>query len=117
LGLGVITATWLGISYLTGRYSPENSGEQRSILGSTGKTLLARAGVIAVFIGHSWLYDVTNAQTRFRGFLIPLIGSTFILSTFGHALWTGFLERRVRWVLLGNRLERETIGKELSIET
>ena len=118
LGLVVIAATWLMTSYLIGRYSP-SAGEKNALSKQAGKTLLAGIAVIALFITHSWIYQVVDAQTRFRGFLIPLVVGLCLLSTVGQMLRTGMAERRRRrrrWYLVGSRSEAHTLREELRKE-
>ena len=116
LGLVVIATTWLGVSYLVGRYSPSPNKDDVIHADHIGKTLLAGIAVIGVFIGHSWFYQVTDAETRFRGFLIPLILGTCLLSIAGQAS-NSILSRRPRsWVVLGDTTERKTISTELMSE-
>ena len=117
LGLAVISATWLGSSYVLGRYSPTAKGERESVARHAGKTVLAGCAVIAIFIGHSWVYQVVDAQTRFRGFLIPLVLSVCLLSTVGQAMRAGVGHKSTSWILLGNKEEANTISKELALES
>ncbi len=70
-GLSVMVVVWIGASYLLGRYSARVTTESFS-------TKFLRLGlvmglVLGLFIVHSWLFQVTDAGTRFRGFLIPLL--------------------------------------------
>lgn len=117
LGVIVILATWLSISYLLGRYSPASNGEKESPMGELGKTLAAGCGVIGVFVGHSWFYQVVDAQTRFRGFLIPLVLGACLLSTLGNRLRDSFAVKRQKWILLGNNKEMDAVLRELRQES
>ena len=113
-GIAVITATWLSVSYLAGRYSLKEDGCWVDELKKSIATLTATGAVIAVFIGHSWLYQVVDAQTRYRGFLIPLIIATCFLSTAGQLLISRQKRRRGTWMLIGNEKERKAIVDELA---
>ena len=117
LGLAVVSATWLGSSYVIGRYSPTAEGDRDSRASQAGKTVLAGCAVIAIFIGHSWLYQVVDAQTRFRGFLIPLVVCVCLLSTLGQAMRAGVGHKSTNWILLGSEEEANTISKELALES
>ena len=77
-GLSVMVVVWIGSSYLLGRYSTRSTTELFS-------TKLLRLGlvtglVLGLFVAHSWLFQVTDAGTRFRGFLIPLLSLVTTLS-------------------------------------
>ena len=115
-GLAVISATWLAVSYLVGRYSPPSDINREHIGLQLAKTTVAGVAVVAVFIGHSWIYQVVGAETRFRGFLIPAALGMCILSSLGELLKTGAAKRRRKWWLLGNSAEMMTIIKELKSE-
>ena len=115
-GLTVILTTWLGASYLLGRYSPSKETSGRHRVTQTAKTIVTAIAVIAVFVGHSWAYQVVEAQTRFRGFLIPLLVSTCLMSEVGQTVNAGILNLRRRWLLIGNDLEKLTIHGELKSE-
>ena len=84
-GLLAIVLIWLSISYLIGRYSPAETKRRNYGLIRLVETLLAALVVLVVFIGHSWVYQVVDAQTRFRGFMIPWAGYAIAFSTLGQA--------------------------------
>ena len=116
-GLLVITATWLSISYLTGRYSPaetksNNYGTRRFL-----ETLLAACGVLVVFISHSWIYQIVDAETRFRGFMIPLVGCAIAISTVGQTAALRLSSKKKEWLLVSNESECKVIEQELNNET
>ena len=116
-GLTVMTATWLGVSYLIGRYSPPSSKERIGRTSKLGQTALAACAVIVVFVGHSWLYQVVDAQTRFRGFLVQVVIISSCLSTAGQILRSYLTREGKEWILVGSKTETETITKELRSET
>ena len=70
-GLSVMVLAWIGSSYLLGRYSARVTTE--SISTKLVRLALVMGVVLGIFILHSWLFQVTDAGTRFRGFLIPLL--------------------------------------------
>lgn len=112
-GLIVMTTTWLGSSYLAGRYSPQRSGEAGQHLTRLFPSVVAAAVVTGLFVAHSWIYQVVDAQTRFRGFLIPLVVGASALSTIGQVIFSG-RERKVEdWILVGNKEERDCLKGEL----
>ena len=115
-GLLVIAATWLSISYLTGRYSPAEKKNKNYGLNRVGETLLAACGVLVVFVGHSWIYQVVDAETRFRGFMIPLVGYALALSTLGQTLALRLSSKKRKWLLVSSENECRVIRQELNNE-
>lgn len=117
LGMAVAATTWLSISYLSGRYSPRANRAKQTRYKAIAETILAGIVVIGIFVGHSWVYQVVDAQTRFRGFLIPFVVCTCLLSTLGEVLRRLWTEKRRDWILIGSQEETQTIEKELKSET
>ena len=115
LGLSVALTTWLIVSYLVGQYSPRSgsSGDKVYISG----VFLAASAVVAVFVGHSWIYQVADAQTRFRGFLIPTVFGSCALSTIGQAVKTSIEAKKKTWLILASGREAEAVARELSSES
>lgn len=70
-----------------------------------------------IFVGHSWIYQITDAETRFRGFLIPLMLSACIFSNISQSARDRFGRRRTHWLLLANPKESEIIAAELEYES
>ena len=58
-----------------------------------------------------------GAQTRFRGFLVPLAAVSMILSTLGQSVFIKSRPKKIEWILIGNQMERETISNELMSES
>ena len=115
-GLSAILATWLCVSYLIGRYSPPARIHSYPRLTKALKTAVAASSIIVIFVGHTWLYQIADAQTRFRGFLIPVVLSAFCLSTFGQIVRSALSTGRRSWILLVSESESQTMKKELEIE-
>ena len=116
IGLLVIITAWSGASYLLGRYSPPADRDADNWSTQAGKTLLAGSAVVLIFISHSWLYQIVDAQTRFRGFLIPFVITTCLLSTAGQTLRARLSKQKRQWFLIGNDVEKKTVSKELETE-
>jgi hypothetical protein len=58
--------------------------------------------ILALVLGHSWVFQVANARTRFRMFLVPMLGITALLSGLAQ-LWLSSRHRvRRRWLMLGD---------------
>ena len=113
-GLSAMVVIWIGSSYLLGRYSNRATTELFS-------TKLLRLGlvtglVLGFFIAHSWLFQVTDAGTRFRGFLIPLMT---LVPTFSFALQLavrGGQRQSVDWLLVLSDGERYWFEREFAKE-
>ena len=115
-GLLAITLIWLCISYLTGRYSPAEATRRDYGLIRFVETLLAALGVLVVFIGHSWIYQIVDAQTRFRGFMIPWAGYAIAISSLGQAVALKISGKNKKWLLVGSSDEARMIRQELESE-
>ncbi len=112
LGLSVLLLVWISSSYLLGRYSarPISSWVHSKLL----RLCIVVAIVLLVFVSHSWLFVVTDSGTRFRGFLLPVLGIGFSLSILAQ-----MMVRRVRpnvfaWLLVLTDHESIVIERELS---
>ena len=115
-GLIAITVIWLGISYLAGRYSPSEVSRRDYGLIRFVETLLAALGVLVVFIGHSWIYQIVDAQTRFRGFMIPWAGYAVAFSSLGQAVALKISGKNKKWLLVSSSDEARMIRQELENE-
>lgn len=113
VGLAVIIGSWVIFSYLAGQYSPTSGRYGETYISAILKTIGAGALVMVVFISHSWVYQVFDAQTRFRGFLIPVIASGCLMSLAGRALFTRMHRRKDLWLLIGSQKEKDTMEKEI----
>lgn len=72
-GLVQICAMWLSIGYLFGVYSPQEVSREY-LVKTRFLQLLGLSGTIGILvIGHSWLFNVTDVETRYRGFVVPLL--------------------------------------------
>ena len=113
LGQAVAMVTWLGFSYLAGRYSPNTAERESDWSSRIKKTAVASAGVISVFVAHSWIYQIVDAQTRFTGFLIPLMLLVCVLSAAGQIVQVSLNKKRRQWLLIGSQKEKQTLESEL----
>ena len=113
-GLSVMVVVWIGASYLLGRYSDRARKDSVS-------TKLLRLGLViglifGLFIAHSWFLRLTESGTRFRGFLIPLLG---LVSTFSFALQlvvSGAKRQTSKWLLITSDVERCFVVRDLALE-
>ena len=117
-GAIVIILSWLLFSYGIGRYSWTD--DQWTTVNSVRRfigTLATGLVVLAIFVGHSWLFQIVDAQTRFRGFLLPLLSLASALSWVAGELIQANLLKKKKWIAIGNANEIETLQKEISMET
>jgi len=115
LGLSVALTTWLIVSYLVGQYSPRSGSNKDKVY--IGGVLLAASAVVAVFVGHSWIYQVADAQTRFRGFLIPTVLGSCALSSIGQTVKASIDTKKKTWLILASGREAEAVARELRSES
>lgn len=71
---------------------------------------------MTVFIFHSWTFQVVDASTRLRGFLVPVLILATVLSLCGNLLTETKKGRGNTWILAGSGKEVETIKLELRSE-
>jgi len=116
LGSLVITATWLSISYLIGRYSPVEGNRKNTYQSRLAQSIIPALAVLGLFIGHSWMYSVIDAETRFRGFLIPLMGLSITLSTIGQAAVSRLERTKPNWIIISDETNCRTLRHELARE-
>jgi exopolysaccharide biosynthesis polyprenyl glycosylphosphotransferase len=110
----VLIGLWLSASYLLGRYSQPEPDRRRSLLVRLAMTALVPLLILAVVLGHSWVFQVADARTRFRGFLLPMLGGTALLSGLAQLLLTSWRRERRRWLLLGERRELAVLRAEVA---
>jgi len=108
LGVTVMEITWLSASYLAGRYSPQEETKEESLVRLILRTTIPALVIMVLFVGHSWSYQVVGAETRFRGFLIPLMILCIALSTAGERVCRSVVKKAKDWVIYAE-------GKELDI--
>ena len=106
----VIISSWTISSYLVGRYSIVG---KRSPLESIRKVSYVSAFTLAIFVGHSWLFSVVDAETRFKGFLVPLIVESLFASLVGQFLVPLFYRNKKKWILFCSNYERKVMESEL----
>lgn len=107
----ITTGIWVSASYLAGRYSPtdKKAGTRNAV--AIVQLVVICFLIVAVFIGHSWLFGVVDANTRLRGFLLPVVVCTAILSYIVQL----FANRKspAFWVFLCSVAERDIISREI----
>ena len=112
--LALLILLWVGTSYLLGRYSEPEGKRRDSVQGRLLMTALVPLLILALVLGHSWVFQVANARTRFRGFLVPMLGITALLSGLAQ-LWLSSRRReRRRWLMLGDGEEVALLRTEVA---
>lgn len=112
----VLIGLWLSASYLLGRYSQPEPDRRRSLLLRLAMTALVPVLILAVVLGHSWVFQVADARTRFRGFLLPMLGGTAVLSAVAQILLTSWQRERRHWLLLGEGEELAVLQAEVACD-
>lgn len=115
-GLAVIGAVWLGSSYLIGRYSPVEKKNGNEWIVRLIQTLTTATCIVVLFVCHSWIYQVVDAQTRFRGFLIPLVALCCSLSIAGQLLNWGVDRKTNKWLVVGTDRDKTVVMREIEQE-
>ena len=113
-GLSVMVLAWIGSSYLLGRYSARVTTE--SISTKLVRLALVMGVVLGIFILHSWLFQVTDAGTRFRGFLIPLLALVSSCSLVLQLGVRGVQRQTFDWLLIMSDQERSLFEGERALE-
>jgi len=114
--VAMLILLWVGSSYLLGRYSSPENGQQDS----QRKRLLATAIVplfvlTCVVVVLSWGLKVDDPRT-FRSFLLPLLGTVFAGSALGQIWITNWRRQGRRWLLVGDGEELAILRRELGSE-
>ena len=112
--LVVLIALWLSTSYLLGRYSEPEPDNRGSLQLRLAMTALVPLLILAVVLGHSWVFQVADARTRFRGFLVPVLGITTLLSALAQLVLSRWRRERRRWLLLGEPDEMALLQGEVA---
>ena len=116
-GNGAIFASigWVFTSYIFGRYSKDQDSDdphegRRTMLSSCAASLV----VLVLFVLHSWAYQVVDAETRFRGFLVPTFAiTTAILGLIGYASRKAISLKDRRWLIVCSEKEESVIRAEV----
>jgi len=103
---------WITLSYLFGRYSGNNN--RRDALTARAKRVAGVAGAIVfATVFHGWVSNSSEAATRLKGFLIPLLTGSMVLS---ETFWlvSKHSGGKVDLWLVAPREEHDIIRKEVS---
>ena len=116
-GNGVVYTTWawIFISYVLGRYTNKRS-DLKTLARETAIQCFASSSVVCVsLVVHAWAYKIIDAQTRFRGFLIPALAIIGIIGI-GTRLCTLGMGKRsdtAKWIVICTEREKRILKSEL----
>lgn len=115
-GLLIVEFTWVTVSYLVGRYSSASGMSKKSVGRLTIEAVVPASAVILLFVGHAWIFQINDAQTRFRGFLIPVTALSIVLSVaYQYIARRHDRSRGSSWVLLGSSCEEGILLREIRL--
>jgi len=115
--VAILILLWVGSSYLLGRYSSPEQGQQDSKRKRLVTTAIVPLLVLTcVVVVVSWGLKVEDPRT-FRSFLLPLLGTVFAGSALGQIWITNWRRTGQRWLLVGNGEELDILRRELGSES
>jgi exopolysaccharide biosynthesis polyprenyl glycosylphosphotransferase len=115
--VAILILLWVGSSYLLGRYSSPEQGQQDSKRKRLVTTAIVPLLVLAcVVVVVSWGLKVEDPRT-FRSFLLPLLGTVFAGSALGQIWITNWRQTGQRWLLVGDGEELDILRRELGSES
>ena len=115
--VAILILLWVGSSYLLGRYSSPEQGQQDSKRKRLVTTAIVPLLVLTcVVVVLSWGLKVEDPRT-FRSFLLPLLGTVFAGSALGQIWITNWRRQGQRWLLVGDGEELDILRRELGSES
>jgi len=115
--VAILILLWVGSSYLLGRYSSPEQGQQDSQRKRLVTTAIVPLLVLTcVVVVLSWGLKVEDPRT-FRSFLLPLLGTVFAGSALGQIWITNWRRQGQRWLLVGDGEELDVLRRELGSES
>ncbi|MCX5957004.1 MAG: exopolysaccharide biosynthesis polyprenyl glycosylphosphotransferase [Cyanobacteria bacterium] len=115
--VAILILLWVGSSYLLGRYSSPEQGQQDSQRKRLVTTAIVPLLVLTcVVVVLSWGLKVEDPRT-FRSFLLPLLGTVFAGSALGQIWITNRRRQGQRWLLVGDGEELDILRRELGSES
>jgi len=113
----ILILLWVSSSYLLGRYSSPEQGQQDSQRKRLVTTAIVPLLVLTcVVVVLSWGLKVEDPRT-FRSFLLPLLGTVFAGSALGQIWITNWRRQGQRWLLVGDEEELDILRRELGSES
>jgi exopolysaccharide biosynthesis polyprenyl glycosylphosphotransferase len=106
-----LAVLWVGMSYLFGRYSAQDLSELRAwrLLRTPAVGLLVLVVVVVLF---NWGFQSGDPRT-FRGFMLPMLGGTTLLSAAAQWAVAQSPARKNRWLIVGNAMEIRLLRKDI----
>jgi exopolysaccharide biosynthesis polyprenyl glycosylphosphotransferase len=115
--VAILILLWVGSSYLLGRYSSPEDGQQDSQRKRLITTAIVPLFVLTcVVVVLSWGLKVDDPRT-FRSFLLPLLSTVFAGSALGQIWITNWRRGGRRWLLVGDGEELAILRGELGNES
>ena len=115
--VAILILLWVGSSYLLGRYSSPEQGQQDSKRKRLVTTAIVPLLVLTcVVVVVSWGLKVEDPRT-FRSFLLPLLGTVFAGSALVQIWITNWRRTGQRWLLVGDGEELDILRRELGSES
>ena len=115
--VAILILLWVGSSFLLGRYSSPEQGQQDSKRKRLVTTAIVPLLVLTcVVVVVSWGLKVEDPRT-FRSFLLPLLGTVFAGSALGQIWITNWRRTGQRWLLVGDGEELDILRRELGSES
>jgi exopolysaccharide biosynthesis polyprenyl glycosylphosphotransferase len=115
--VAILILLWVGSSYLLGRYSSPEDGQQDSQRKRLITTAIVPLFVLTcVVVVLSWGLKVDDPRT-FRSFLLPLLSTVFAGSALGQIWITNWRRGGRRWLLVGDGEELAILRGELGSES
>jgi exopolysaccharide biosynthesis polyprenyl glycosylphosphotransferase len=112
--VGTLSLAWLGTSYLLGRYSRPDPGQNDSHSRRLVTTLLVGTLMLCfVVVVLSWGLKLEDPRT-FRSFVVPMFSMVMVASSAAQLWVTSHQSRPRRWLLVGSELELSILKKELA---
>ena len=112
--LAIAAIIWLMTSYTMGRYSqPDEISGDSALRRSLATTCSAAVVLCVVVVVANWGLG-SNDPRSFRGFVMPVLGSTLIGSTLGQEITRSRTPIRREWQLVASDQELAVIDHELN---
>ena len=110
-----ITFTWVILSYVAGRYTEsQKSLNEENLPTQIAKSVAISVVILTILVVHAWIFQVDGAETKFRGFLLPLLALISISSACAKSVLTKMRkgEQEV-WYIVCDKAQREIVEAEM----
>lgn len=115
-GESYTTCAWIFVSYILGRYARKRRDDFLILAKESALQSIASSSVVCIsMVVHSWIYQIVDAQTRFRGFLIPALTIIGVLGIVTRlvTLGMGKMTSAAKWIVICSEKEKEVLRNEL----